>query len=299
MNQTDGAPVPKAVSRPNKKVDAIRAMITRSLPELAIKLSRVFEFKVTAGDQNPIALVDGETSADVSYLDTSLRVMRADPIKLQLSPKHSIELPPGVTVIIGKSGSGKTKLALERMTALNDRVDYVRYGEPLDRRFAALLAKGRDETRTDLLSFEVDVAHEIAQFLFDNGTDVLIVDSLRYLFYAGGGGTATGKGGVNMTLFADVSFLDNVANLRGKSLVLIINPLSDDDAAYKSVIEAAKGSVSALIDVQSVTFIRYTSRYEEREFKSISLPESTGMSEAPQVLRANSDMKASLKNYAH
>lgn len=269
-------------------------MLSKKLPDLAIKLSKVYEFNINGEN---VTLVADPVVADTSYLAEQHQTLVDVTNEIALSKKHSIELPPGVTIIIGKSGSGKTKLALERMTALNDNVIYARHGEPLDRYFVKDLMKDATSSGQMLLPFEVDVANAIAGFLFQEGSDVLIIDSLRYLFYAGGG--ATGKGGVNMTLFADISYLDVVANQRGKSLVVIINPLTDDDASYKSIIEAAKGSVSALIDVQSTTSIRYTSRYEERDFKSMALPEITRDSEgAKQRTKADSVRSISLNQYA-
>lgn len=269
-------------------------MLTKKLPDLAIKLSKVYEFNINGEN---VTLVADPVIADTSYLAEQHQTLVDVTNEIALSKKHSIELPPGVTIIIGKSGSGKTKLALERMTALNDNVIYARHGEPLDRHFVKDLMKDATSSGQMLLPFEVDVANAIAGFLFQEGSDVLIIDSLRYLFYAGGG--ATGKGGVNMTLFADISYLDVVANQRGKSLVVIINPLTDDDASYKSIIEAAKGSVSALIDVQSTTSIRYTSRYEERDFKSMALPEITRDSEgAKQQTKADSARSISLNQYS-
>lgn len=268
-------------------------MLNRNIPELAIKLSRVYEFDI--GTDGPI-LSSAKIGADTSYLAQS-QVMLVDVTnEIVLAPRFKLQLPPGVTIIIGRSGSGKTKLALERMTALNENVLYARHGEPLDHRFVQALMNDPAKSGIMLLPFEVDVANAIAGFLFQEGSDVMIVDSLRYLFYAGGG--ATGKGGVNMTLFADISYLDVVANQRGKSLVVIINPLTDDDASYKSIIEAAKGSVSALIDVTSTTNIRYTSRYEERDFRSITLPDlSRDDGDEKQVMRAESARSNSLKNY--
>lgn len=268
-------------------------MLTRNIPDLAIKLSRVYEFDVS--DEGP-TLSSAKVGADTSYLATKHAQLVDVTNEIILAPRFKLQLPPGVTIIIGRSGSGKTKLALERMTALNENVIYARHGEPLDQRFVKSLMNEPEKSGIMLLPFEVDVANAIAGFLFQDGSDVMIVDSLRYLFYAGGG--ATGKGGVNMTLFADISYLDVVANQRGKSLVVIINPLTDDDASYKSIIEAAKGSVSALIDVTSVTNIRYTSRYEERDFRSISLPElaKTGSNDT-QVMKADSARTNSLKSY--
>lgn len=268
-------------------------MLTRNIPDLAIKLSRVYEFDVS--EEGP-TLSSAKVGADTSYLANKHAHLVDVTNEIILAPRFKLQLPPGVTIIIGRSGSGKTKLALERMTALNENVIYARHGEPLDQRFVQSLMNDPEKSGIMLLPFEVDVASAIAGFLFQDGSDVMIVDSLRYLFYAGGG--ATGKGGVNMTLFADISYLDVVANQRGKSLVVIINPLTDDDASYKSIIEAAKGSVSALIDVTSVTNIRYTSRYEERDFRSISLPElaKTGTNDT-QIMKADSARTNSLKSY--
>lgn len=268
-------------------------MLTRNIPELAIKLSRVYEFDV--GEQGPV-LSSAKVGADTSYLASAQAQLVDVTNEISLAPRFKLQLPPGVTIIIGRSGSGKTKLALERMTALNESVIYARHGEPLDQRFVKALMNNPEASGVMLLPFEVDVANAIAGFLFQDGSDVMIIDSLRYLFYAGGG--ATGKGGVNMTLFADISYLDVVANQRGKSLVVIINPLTDDDSSYKSIIEAAKGSVSALIDVISTTSIRYTSRYEERDFRSITLPELTrGGVNDNQVMKAESARSSSLKSY--
>lgn len=268
-------------------------MLTRNIPELAIKLSRVYEFDV--GEQGPV-LSSAKVGADTSYLASAQAQLVDITNEISLAPRFKLQLPPGVTIIIGRSGSGKTKLALERMTALNESVIYARHGEPLDQRFVKALMNNPEASGIMLLPFEVDVANAIAGFLFQDGSDVMIIDSLRYLFYAGGG--ATGKGGVNMTLFADISYLDVVANQRGKSLVVIINPLTDDDSSYKSIIEAAKGSVSALIDVISTTSIRYTSRYEERDFRSIALPELTrGGVNDNQVMKADSARSSSLKSY--
>lgn len=268
-------------------------MLLKDLPPLAIQLSRVYQFNVKDQAVTP---ADGQTVADTSYLRSDLHQLFPGGFEntIKLTTRQQIELPPGVTIILGRSGSGKTKLAMGHMTALNDQVIYARHGEPLDKYFVAQLAGNPAEAGISLLPFEVDVAAMIGRFLFQDGSDVLIIDSLRHLVYAGGG--ATGKGGVNMTLFSNLSYLDVVVNLRGKSLIVVINPLTDDDAAYKSIVEAAAGSVSALIDVQSPTAIRYTSRYEDRGFRSISLPDTKELLEQPQRLGANSARKVQLSS---
>lgn len=289
ITTTSSAPVIVAESRS-------RLMLARALPELAIKLGRVYEFTLS-DDEKKAALVGKPAISEVSYLSEKHQLLVDVTNEAKLSPRHTLQLPPGITILIGKSGAGKTKLALDRINRLNARTSYVRFGEPLDKYFVRMLDIEPAESRVELLQFEVDVAARMASFLFNDTEDVLIVDSLRYLFFASGG--ATGKGGVNMTLFTDLSFLDNVANLRGKSLVLVINPLTDDDQAYKTILEVATGSVSALIDVQSTTAMRFTSRYNDRDYQSISLPNDQLQHNSKQVLKAPAVTKTSLNEYTN
>lgn len=281
----------------DERAERYRQLLARKNPELAIKLSRIYEFGITgSGDNVRAALKAGAALADNSYISSALGSPSFNTShRVKVSNRTDLELPPGVTIVIGRSGSGKTKFTLNNLTLKNDNVMYARFGEPLDYRFVEHMATNPESKGISLLDFEVDVASRIASFLFEDGSDVLIVDSLRYLVYAGGG--ATGKGGVNMTLFADISFLDVVASRRGKSLVVVINPLADDDEAYKQIIEAAKGSVSGLIDMVSPSSFRFTSRYQERDFKSYSIPEERDDKDrGDQKLVARSETSVSLKS---
>lgn len=281
----------------DERSERYRQLLARKNPELAIKLGRIYEFGITgSGDNVRAALKPGAALADNSYISATLGSPSFNTShRVRVSNRTDIELPPGVTIVLGRSGSGKTKFTLNNLTLKNDNVMYARFGEPLDYRFVEHMATNPESKGISLLDFEVDVASRIASFLFEDGSDVLIVDSLRYLVYAGGG--ATGKGGVNMTLFADISFLDIVASRRGKSLVVVINPLSDDDDAYKQIIEAAKGSVSGLIDMVSPSSFRFTSRYQERDFKSYSIPEERDDKDrGDQKLVARSETTVSLKS---
>lgn len=286
----------KTVLKPRD--ERYRNLLARKNPELAIKLSRVYEFGITGSDTDLRAtLKAGDPIADNSYISAKYGHPGTQVShRVNISNRLDLDLPPGVTIVIGRSGSGKTKFTLNTLTLKNDNVMYVRHGEPLDHRFVMHMNTNPERKGISLLDFEVDVAARIASFLFEEGSDVLVIDSLRYLFYAGGG--ATGKGGVNMTLFADISYLDVVASRRGKSLVVVINPLTDDDDSYRSIIEAAKGSVSGLIDMLSPSSFRYTSRYAEREFKSFSIPEEREDNQVPggQKLQAKSDVTISLKS---
>lgn len=275
------------------------AMLGRKLHALYIQLSEVYAFSVD--EKRGEAYLEEEVLANTSYLAPELAQLNNLTNTVRLTSQSSIELPPGVTIIIGKSGSGKTKLAMAHMTVPNENVAYLRYGEPLDKRFVDAMMSVEQNGKVvasgmSLCNFEVDVANAIANFMVGDGTDVLIVDSLRSLFYSSGG--ATGKGGVNMSLFAQISFLDVIVGQRGKSLVLVINPLTDDQASYDAILEVAKGSVSALIDVKSPTSIRFTSRYEDRDYKSYQLPESAVVDRNTERLSAPSVSRASIGNIA-
>jgi len=273
--QTDGS---QEKRKPKDYNEAQRLILADETPHLGLKLGRMYEFKIAEGDKPIPTLVKNFPIGEYSYLADKLGVATDLEIPVDLAQKGStLKLPPGVTMIIGRSGSGKTALALSRMNALNDNTIYARFGEPLDRRFALELATVGADEGLFLHQHEAKLAEQIARFLFADDLSVMIIDSLRYLVYAGGG--ATGKGGVNMSLFADISFLDVVAARRGKSLVIIINPLTDDDAAYKNIVEAAVGSVAALIDVESPNRIKYTSRFNaDRSFRTFSLPDLDSIS---------------------
>lgn len=259
-----------------------------NVPDLAIKLSRVYEF-----DSKPA----GPTFRAVrplhenSFLASSLHQWHDTGHRVPLSKKTSIELPPGVTIIMGRAGSGKTKLALGRM-ATGDAASYIRFGEPLDKYFAVSQAAGV----ALFAQSEVALANVIANFLFADETHVLIVDSLRYLMFGGSG--ATGKGGVNMTLFSDLSFLDTVAATRGKSLVIVINPMTDSAEAYSQLLEVAAGSVAAIVDVQRVDSVRFSSRYTDRAWSTYQLPDSLpSVSGSPQLGASIDAPSVNLKNF--
>lgn len=280
-------------------------MLAKKIPDIGIKLSRTFEFTLKGGSVDLAVPKKGLSIGDTSYLQEKHALKSELTNSIKINERQAIDLPPGVTMIMGRSGSGKTKLALGCMAELNDNVVYTRFGEPLDKYFinAQMATEAEDaelakrgvgvNSAVQLLQFEVDVAAAIGNFLFGDFADVLIIDSLRYLFYAGGG--ATGKGGVNMTLFADISFLDTIVNQRNKSLIVIVNPLTDDDAQYKAVLEAARGSVSALIDMTSPTNLRYSSRYDNRDWKTMNIPEQ--LASSPQRLDAPSATKLNLRSY--
>lgn len=275
-----GADQPES-GRISQRPDYIAAQLQgTTLPSLAIKLSTTYSFAVRTKKAESVAVYSPSDLIRQSYIAPSLISWDDNPIPVSLAKggKVKLDLAPGVTIVMGKSGAGKTALTLGRIIEHNENALYVRYGEPVDSffmRYAPRVGPGPatpNENGVELALTEPWLASRIASVLAGASPlmNVLIVDSLRHLVFGSGGNT--GKGGVNMTLFSDLSFLDVVAAARGIALVVIINPMTDDKAAYDLLLEVASGSVAGVLDVASPTEIRTTSRYSSRRWSNISLP---------------------------
>lgn len=248
--------------------------------DLAIRLTYTYEFfKKSSGE---LALHAHRSVLPHSWTKV-YRDGRALTQRYDLSPKagaYPVDLPLGVTVVMGKSGSGKTRFAFDHLfltAQANDmRPMYLAAFEPLNEVKMMMFAQPQSLPRID---FETDLAAALAVALMDDTRELIIVDSFRYLFYAAKG-SATGKGGVNMSLFMDLTHLDRVATRLGKRLVILINPLSDDDAAFAAYTEAAVGAASAVIVISDAYSAKITNRYfDNRSFIALKLPR-TAVSDA-------------------
>lgn len=253
----------------------------RSKPDLVLELGRSYFFRVNGSGEGKIftPIEDPDRVINHCYMSKKLldavQPSRPSTLKLKLHEGKSgpaLTLPTGLTIVMGKSGSGKTALTLGRLAANNESVTYVRYAEPLD---DAMFVTRLTNQRVYSATSEPDVIEYLLNHLFSepDTTDVFVLDSIRYLVFAPGG--ATGKGGVNMTLFTQLTHLDIVASLLGKSVVVVVNPLSDDQASYDLMIESALGSCSAVVDVLNPTSIRSNSRASGRRWESVQLGKLT------------------------
>lgn len=270
----------------------IHKRINEQQVQLALALSTVYEFVVKdlaagprlykARPELPHSWVAENLGASVrSSMPLDLTLIK--PYQLGPTAKFDVPLPMGLTAVFGRSGAGKTRLVFDRLfmaCATNDpgSVAYMRVFEPSD--------PERDRRAIDLLGpagaaailefdFEFEVAVNLARALLDPKVEVIIVDSLRYLFYESSGG-ATGKGGVNMGLFMSLTHLDKVARSCGKRLVVVINPMTDDDIAFNFYVEAAVGAAAAVVVCDSPVTGRHTQRYgSSRDFGSLAFTAST------------------------
>lgn len=176
------------------------------------------------------------------------RDTRSKPARLLMSA--------GVHVIIGAANTGKTALTMAITTSQPTDTSRIIYLEPpemsvLHRQSQVVLAS------------EGDLALKLASSLTDERKSIIIVDSFRALFYAPSRG-GTGAGGVNMSLYTHLTMLDIIARVFGKLLLIVINPLTNDQAKLDYYIEAAEGSVEGVIiptgvDVAAKT-LAFTSR---------------------------------------
>lgn len=246
------------------KVDARRANA-----RLSLTLQRTYEFALREGGK-PV-LSDDEPIVHHSWVNLQRDILASAAIREFAIGQHKdmvLQLPVGVTAVLGRSGAGKTRLTREFLYGRNQKakqaVHYIKMFEP-----------GVDEDATDTLHapmFEVDLALTLAELLMADSADTIIIDSLRYLFYSTTGG-ATGKGGVNMSLFMALTHLDRVAASLGKRVIVVINPMTDDDVAFNFYVEAASGAVASVVIMDNWLSGRYTNRYAKtREFKTFKLP---------------------------
>lgn len=276
MAETDD----KTVKTETPKSAAAKLLKRTEQVKLALAFDKTYEFTeirddgVSLSSSVPV-IPHSWISEDYIKEVTPLRrpLVRSFPLAVG-SRKLCVDLPLGVTVLLGKAGKGKTRLAFDHLflttQANQDAVPfYFQLFEPGDEDKVLKFAK---DENCDIPDFEVSFASRLAEVLTDRDRELVIVDSLRYLFYSSSGG-ATGKGGVNMSLFMDLTHLDRVVRRLEKRVVLVVNPMSDDDAAFNYYIEAAVGAAAGVIVMDSPTVARLSHRYAtSREFVNFSIP---------------------------
>lgn len=184
-------------------------------------------------------------------------------IVLNLGPAK-LHLDPGCGIILGKADSGKSLFA-DTIGRLNqDEVRVLRFREP----------------EADSLISERAFIAAFYDVLTDTDSRVIIVDSLRTVFYSASG--TTGKGGVNMGIFERVTAYDVLARRLGKLVLFALNPMSSDADAIDFYLEAARGSVSHTFHATAPLSFRLSSRtgrdrgwktmnYDPKKAKSVAL----------------------------
>lgn len=151
-----------------------------------------------------------------------------EPVLYSLNSRNSgkkFTLTPGAACLLGRPYSGKSLFSNTLKKRNPDGVVLIRYREP----------------EWDSIMLERDLIKRLNAALLSSAT-LIIVDSLRTTFYASGG--TTGKGGVNMGIFALLTAYDLIAKFHGKVIMFTLNPMTNDEEAIQFYLEAAKGSVA-------------------------------------------------------
>lgn len=254
----------------------------------ALRFGATYEFVSVKPGVNPDVVLSDEKSViahtwasqklinEVRGMNKDIPFRRKFDLTMRNDTKYTVDVPIGVTVIFGKSGSGKTRFVFDHLftTAQAQGLAplYIKMHEPGDEDKLAALDRGGNIVIPD---FEVDMVDELARAMFGVGRDLIIIDSLRYLFYSSSGG-ATGKGGVNMSIFMDLTHLDVLATRLRKRIVVVINPMTDDPTAFDFYVEAADGAASAVIVTESATSAKMKDRYAQtRDFSPLAIPKQS------------------------
>lgn len=159
-----------------------------------------------------------------------------------------IELCNGVTLITGTSNVGKSTLIREIQAQLNCEV--IPFGEPI----------------VTSLNSTNELGEAIGEFLVDD-RDILIVDSITEFLFASGTEAAT-SGGLSTSLLVDINRISNICARQGKSLILVLNLLSQKDSV---VVDALLGRVHGMIHIPTRGRLEVCSRItpEHRSMKLV------------------------------
>lgn len=180
-------------------------------------------------------------SPDVESLDSPITVPFIDSDSGK--PKE-VTLPYGVVAVFGSTGSGKTSLLkyLHNYT----KGEYVRFMEP---ELPAM-------TNPHLLMDRIE------RFLKDHSLSVLEIDSIRFMIYNPKKKSAAGKGGVSTGIYGDLTALSIVAAKLRKTIIVVVNPTTDDDAA-DIMARGIEGSISGIFVAQRYGACKFTARTDD------------------------------------
>lgn len=171
-------------------------------------------------------------------------------VDIPLGDKAFARLTVGLNLIVGGTASGKTELvkAINRSLLKTDDVltTHVIYTEP-------------DE---HAIVDESALADSIAAAVLSTDPNVILIDSWREYAYSATSG-ATGRGGLDMALFARLTHLDVVALKTATIMVAVMNPLTSDEEALKAYVSAAEGSVTTVFNLSQPGKFSYSTRLAE------------------------------------
>lgn len=277
QDENNQAPAKRKLTRKVKPKDSTVEIQTASEPE-PIQTSQVGDNSNSTHVEKisfPHVVLGGYTSRqgvievfgmtqDDSSLTASVTDFSLDSgIKIKFAndggSETNVELAYGVTAIFGVSNSGKSELSKYLAYQLN--VPVFRFSEP---------------EIPSVMEPHILIS-EIEKFL-QSEEQVMIIDSFRFFIYNTAQKSAAGKGGVNTKLYSDLTALSVTAAFRRKSIIVVLNPMSDDDSS-EIVFKALEGSISGLFKAKDYGNCQYASRVSSSMRNFVSLAYSAGISE--------------------
>lgn len=243
--------------------DAIEVARQESSRRVSLSLKLAEEFK--AIDETTFKLVEsfifGDEIDDKRIVDRALRVMNNCYVDRSLADVQWSGVEGGCHVLFGGTASGKTTF-LEKALRNKEGVSFYSISEPV--RDSYTLGKG-------LRAFFMD--------LIMGSNKVIAVDSLRGIVYSGAG--ATLSGGISSELINILADFSRLSNALNKSVFVVINPLTPDEAKFSALLEALRGSASGVTTLSAGNYdFAHVSdrRLQDREFRSVRRDEAwTGL----------------------
>lgn len=154
-----------------------------------------------------------------------------------------INFPAGVIPIFGTTGSGKSTLAYFLASTLN--AEFIRFGEP----------------EIPSIHSPKDVMAGTHDFLNNDKSKFLVIDSFRPFMFLDTEKASMGKGGVNNALYMDFTALSSLASWAGKTIFIVINPLAfnkDDIETVRSNLESSTIGLLHTTEYGQFTFVSRT-----------------------------------------
>lgn len=189
---------------------------------------------------------------DHSYNPEVTALLDVSAIGDNANEQLSLEIPAGLIPIFGGTGSGKSKLT-NYITKVLDG-EFIRFGEP----------------EIPSMHSPMDIIRIIREFL--NGPNkIMAIDSFRPFFYMTTKKASIGKGGVNNALYMDFTALSSICTMAGKTLFVVINPLTTMKDDAENVRSNLESSTVGLINVTSYGRFSYVARTTQNERKLVQV----------------------------
>lgn len=184
-------------------------------------------------------------------------------------------LPPGITVITGPTGVGKSSFLRElaRIVEVDLALAVEPHDDPADIADTAYF----DSADAALMYL---VRRQRAHILADQPAPIAVLDSLRQAVFETTG--AAGEKGMVMKFFTILTRVSTSLARNGISVLVTVNPLQTDPDALKAFIDRLKSSVPAVLELSSsdrssggVSFRGHVSARPDRQARSFDFNGAT------------------------